>query len=463
MAVKTEKELSENTRNLWLKALGAIELHNHAYAISLLQAVLRETPDFVEARKVLRKAETSASKGRKRLFSGLTAATFKGGSLVRKDPKAAMERAEKLLESDPFNVQANNLLKDAAVAAGMPEVAAFALETIAEADPRNIKVLHELGDLYSSYGNSAKAVSIYNQLTEINPGDLLAIKKGKDAAARATMRFDGWETAKDYRDLIRNKEEAASLEQQSRVVKSEEMIDQEIIDLYRRAEKEPENLDVARRIANLFERKGETESALWWYEKASDLSGRTDNVLERKVSDLQLRLLDGRIKEYEDYLSSVGLDEPGRKNYEDGLEQLKEQRIEFQIAGARMRVEGNPTDLMFRYELGELLLLAGQHTQAIPELQKARRNPNVRFRAMNLLGQCYQGKGMLDFAARTFQEAIRELPMMDGLKKELLYKLGIVQEEMGKIEESLECMKQIYDVDYGYRDVAHRVESSYRQ
>ena len=33
---------------------------------------------------------------------------------------------------------------------------------------------------------------------------------------------------------------------------------------------------------------------------------------------------------------------------------------------------------------------------------------------------------------------------MDDLKKELLYKLGIVHEEMGNAEESLECMKQIY-------------------
>ncbi len=463
MAVKTEKELSGNIRTLWLKALSAIELHNYGYAISLLQAVLKDAPEFIEARKLLRKAERSVAKGKKRLFSGLAVASLKGGSLVKKDPKAAMERAEKLLESDPYNVQANHLLKDAAVAAGMSEVAAFALETIAEGNPGNVKVLHELGDFYSGCGESERAVAIYNRITEINPADLMAIKKGKDAAARATMRSGGWETAKDYRDLIRDKEQAMSLEQQGRVVKSEEMIDQQINELYKRAEKEPDNLDVARRIANLFEQKEEVDSALWWYDKASDLTGRTDGVLERKVSDLQLRVLDGRIRQYEEYLSNVGPDEPGRKEYVDGLEQLKKQRIESQVAASRKHVEGNPTDLILRYELGEQLLLAGQHTQAIPELQKARQNPNVRIKAMNLLAQCYHGKGMLDFAVRTFQEAIRELPMMDGLKKELLYKLGTVQEEMGNAEASLECMKQIYDVDYGYRDVAHRVESSYRQ
>jgi hypothetical protein len=32
---------------------------------------------------------------------------------------------------------------------------------------------------------------------------------------------------------------------------------------------------------------------------------------------------------------------------------------------------------------------------------------------------------------------------------------------MGDVEKALACMKQIYEVDYGYRDVAQRVESSY--
>jgi hypothetical protein len=34
---------------------------------------------------------------------------------------------------------------------------------------------------------------------------------------------------------------------------------------------------------------------------------------------------------------------------------------------------------------------------------------------------------------------------------------------MGAREKSLNCMKQIYEADYGYKDVATRVESSYQQ
>jgi hypothetical protein len=34
---------------------------------------------------------------------------------------------------------------------------------------------------------------------------------------------------------------------------------------------------------------------------------------------------------------------------------------------------------------------------------------------------------------------------------------------MGEAEKSLDCMKQIYEVDYGYNDVAKRVEASYQK
>ena len=80
---------------------------------------------------------------------------------------------------------------------------------------------------------------------------------------------------------------------------------------------------------------------------------------------------------------------------------------------------------------------------------------------MSLLGECYTGKSMFDFAVRQYVEAIKELSVMDVTKKHALYKLGLVYEKMGDPVKTLECMKQIYEVDYGYEDVAARVEGSY--
>lgn len=476
MPIQTDKEISEKTRALWLKALSAVELKNFGYAISLLQAVLKENPGFLDGRKMLRRAEVAATRGKRSMLSGLSASSMKGGGMVKKDPVAAMEMAEKSLETDPYSSSANHLLKDAANAAGFPEIAAFALEVLAEGNPKDTKVLNELGEHYNKMGLADKAVLVFSKIAEINPADLDAIKKSKDASARASMKSGGWEQVAssegklDYRSLIKNKGEAESLEQKNRVVRSTEMIDQQLAEIYPEWEQNQENADLTRRIAKLYENRYEVENdaesisaAIYYYQHTNDLVKGTDPAVARRLSDLQFKQLEGSIKALEEWLAAYADQSPDDavKAQED-LDGLRVQRASLLISEAKKRVERNPTDLQLRYELGEQLVAAKLYTEAITELQQARRNPNARLRAMNLLGQCYTEKGMLDLAVKQFKDAASEIIAMDITKKEILYKLGLVLERMGKKQESLDCMKEIYEVDYGYLDVAKRVESSYQ-
>ncbi len=78
---------------------------------------------------------------------------------------------------------------------------------------------------------------------------------------------------------------------------------------------------------------------------------------------------------------------------------------------------------------------------------------------MNLLGRCYRELGMLDLAVKQLEDAAREAIVMDEIKKEIVYNLGLAYEQMGDAEKYIEAMKKIYEADYGYRDVAKRVES----
>ena len=468
MPITTEKELSENSRALWLKAMHAVELRNYGYAISLIQNILKEAPGFLEARKRLRKVEIIATKGKKGFLSGLSTASLKGAGMVKKDPIAAMELAEKSLETDPTNVQINHLLKDAAKAASLPEIAAFALETIIEANPNDTKTMHELGEHYLTMGKADDAVTIYSKIAELNPADLTAVKRSKDAAATASMKKGGWDTAQSYRDLMKNKDEAISLEQKSRVVKSVEMIDEQLAELTPQWEAAQDNVDLTRRIAKLWEdrleQRQDEESfngTHYYYHHANELVGGSDPAVGRKLSNLQLQGIDMRTKSIEDWLAQGGEEHEEAEAYKQELRDLQAQKAGLMITEAKKRVEKNPTDLQLRFELGEQLVKARQYTEAIQELQRAKQNPNARLKAMNLLGQCYTEKNMLDLAMKQFQEAASEMIAMDVTKKEILYKLGLVFEKMGKKEESLKCMKDIYEVDYGYLDVAQRVEQSY--
>jgi tetratricopeptide (TPR) repeat protein len=190
-----------------------------------------------------------------------------------------------------------------------------------------------------------------------------------------------------------------------------------------------------------------------------ELTQSTDPGLVRKVSDLKMKQLDRKIRAGEELIAQAGGQEEAKNVGE--LEAAKKQRAELLIGDARKRLDRNPTDPQLRYELGEQLASAGHFREAVPELQRARQNPNARLKAMNLLGRCYCELGMLDLAAKQLEEASKEILMMDAQKKEIVYDLGLVHEQMGDATKYIECMKQIYATDYGYKDVAQRVESSY--
>src|SRR2546425_9685872 len=209
MAIKTEKELSETHRSHWLKAVAAIELRNFGYAISLLQGILKQEPQFLTARQLLRRTGVTKSKSAKKSFFNISTApiaVMKAQREIKKDPKRAVEMIEKVLEDEPYHRQANLVLKAAAVAAGWPEIGVLALRTLLEENARDVKVLHELGRLYHDMEQSEQEVEIYNRITEIDPLDAQALRLGKDASAHASMKTGGWTQAESYRDLIKDKE-----------------------------------------------------------------------------------------------------------------------------------------------------------------------------------------------------------------------------------------------------------------
>jgi len=464
MAVKTEKELSEDQRAHWLKAVAAIELRNFGYAISLLQGILKQEPQFLTGRQLLRRTEVTRFKSAKKKFfnvSTASVAVMKAQREMKKDAKRAVELIEKILEDEPYNKQANLALKEAAVAAGWLETGVFALQTLLEENARDTKLLHELARLYRALGESEREVEIYNRISAIDPADAAAMRLGKDASARDSMKSGGWAVAASYRDLIKDKEAAVSLEQQSRMQLTEESLGRQIAEVYALHEAEPQNIDIARRLGALSEQKDDLDAAIAWYRYASDLTQGSDPGLIRKISDLRVKVTEREIAALEESIANNAGDTMVLAEKNSALAAAKKRRAEMLIEEARKRVERNPTDLQFRFELGEHLMNAGHFREGLPELQRARQNPNARLKAMNALGRCYRELGMFDLAAKQLEEAAREIATMDATKKEIVYNLGLVYERMGNREKSLACMKQIYEADYGYKDVATRVESSY--
>ncbi|MEO8614237.1 MAG: hypothetical protein ABI600_03785, partial [Luteolibacter sp.] len=231
MSEITEKELPPNLKPLWLKALSAVQTSNLTYGISLLQAVLKDSPGFLEGRKMLRKCELQIAGGAKKksgLFGMQTGGmgVMKLAGHAKKDPAGTLPLIEKELEKDPLSDSANELLFDTCLKLELFETAAFALETVRKGSPENAKLLHRLAEFYITRDQPMLASEVYNDIIKHHPTDGVAIKGSKDASARASMQKGKWDENADMRSLMKSSAEFEELEKASRTGLTREQLEE---------------------------------------------------------------------------------------------------------------------------------------------------------------------------------------------------------------------------------------------
>ncbi len=219
---------------------------------------------------------------------------------------------------------------------------------------------------------------------------------------------------------------------------------------------DPNHLGTSKELAGLYEQLEDWHNAHTFYHWAHSLSNG-DVALATKAGAMKDRALETDLKNLE---AAVAAD-PDNAELKEALGQRRAERQAEQVDEAQKRVDQNPTDPQLRFELGSALYNIGDHSAAIPHLQQATRNPHIRTKVLLLLGRTFRAKNMYDIAIKQLSDALADLVAMDTTKKEVLYEKGLIHEEMGDKVAALDSFKQIYEVDYGYRDVARRVESSY--
>lgn len=458
--IVTETELDPKFLNLWKKALLSFEQRNWDYVISLTLPVVKAEVGFLDGRKLLRAAEGEKAKasGKKLFgFGGGGGGLFKGGKKEPVEQIADLE--ENLFQNDPFSINGNQQLYDLAMRIHFPDLAAFALETIKRGHPQNTKIMHKLADHYMAHEEPEKAGDTYRAILKVEPRDMAAIKGEKDAAARMSIIRQGWGSDGDFRKSMKNADEAAELEMANKQGMTQEQMEALLAKTIEQYNLDQTNINLVKRMADLYEKLGQLDNAQMFYDYALTLNPG-DVAMQRKTEMLRDLIKDQEIERMEAEIEA----DPAAPDIDEKRARIAEIRLERSmvvINESRARVERNPTDKQLRYDLGQAYFNAGMFQEAIPELQQAKSNPHIRTKAMLMLGRCFERKNMNDLAKGSFGEALKELAIMDATKKEVLYEMAMVCEKLADREGYLEALKEIYNADYGYRDVAHRVESSY--
>ncbi len=458
MAEKSINLIPAAQRELFDKGMAALQKNNLDYAVALFTQVLKAEPGFFDCRQALRVAQHKRSGSKTsmfRKFVGSASTLTKGQIALRSNPYEALNVAEDILNEDPTNSDAHELLANAALAANLPKTAVLSLEVAFKAHPKNRKLAEKLADTLTALGQNQRAEKIFRDLLTAFPNDPGLNEKLKNTLANRTLAEGGYDSLADgtgsYRDVLRNRDEAKLLEQESRAIKDVDVAASLIADLESRLQSEHNNVRMLLQLAELYLNRADFDRALDYQQLAVDAGGVNDPTILKAMNDT-------RVARYDHELQTLDRSSP---DYEAKLAELAAQKAKFLLEDARKRAELYPSDLLIRYELGDLYFQAGKIGEAIAELQKAQNNPNRRISAMNLLAQCFAKRGMNDLAAKKLQETIKEKLVFDDEKKDLHYQLGMVLEKQGKKEEAIEQFKTIYEQDIGYRDVMTRVDNYY--
>lgn len=461
MQEKTLAEIPRPVRELYEKGKLAMQRNNVEYAIIHFEQALKKEPGFYECREALREAQIRKGGGSKSIFkkvfgaASVSSQIAKAQVALRKNPIEAMEIAESILNEDPDNSMAHKIIADAAIQAGFPRTAILSLGILARQKPEDKEIKMQLADLFMQLDEVDKAEAIYEELLRIYPNDADIARAYKNVTAKKTLKDTGFEAVAegkaDYRDLLKDKEEAIALEQEQRAVKTEDVAERLIKEYEERLQKEPNNMRIIRSLAELYAQKKDFDKSLEYYEIVRNSELGNDPSLYKAIAETNLKKFDYLMEQLD----------KNAPDYAEKLAQLQAQKQAYQLEECKQRAERYPTDLNIRFELGILYFQAGKITEALGEFQKAQNNPQKRIASLNYMAQCFAKRGMYDSAVRMLQSAIKEKQTFDEEKKELIYQLGCVYEKMGKKEEAIEQFKQIYEVDIGYKDVAAKIDAYY--
>jgi len=120
---------------------------------------------------------------------------------------------------------------------------------------------------------------------------------------------------------------------------------------------------------------------------------------------------------------------------------------------------GGPSvaDPYFNYSMGVACREMGFLDDAVEQFQIAMSKGQNPFESASMLAFCFREKGMLDEARQTLQEALK----MPGVSKEkklnVKYELGLLYKAQGKTEEAFKMLREISEVDQGFRDTEKEI------
>ena len=450
------QKLSPAYRNAYTKAKDVISKGNLDYGITLLKEIIFALPGFTEARMQLRDAEEkkAAQMGTfAKLIAGFRQAgdLTKAAAIKRKQPELALRHAEEA-GTKLLNKKVLLLIAEIALELEEYELSVDCYDRILDEDSSDEVAMNLLLVPLDKLKDYKRILQIRQTFASRYPKNLDMQQAMREAAAMASMgtaKFidDGSSKSNVPGSTAPNTED---LEKGDRILRSEEDIKELISRYEKNIAAGQQSLDNYRKVAGFYYRVGRFQDAIDAYNRLVELQGNLDPVIDREIEKSFVALTTKKLEKMKKDGGSA-----------EEIAQTEKAIINYRLERAQIRVNTYPNDLQMRYELALVYWELGDLDHALEEFQHAKRNPQRKLSSMVYLGKCLHAKEQYDMALDQFEEALKEMYIMDKTKMNALYSKALSLDALNRKDEAFECFKQIYSNDVGFMDVAARINAYY--
>ncbi len=460
-------EREKGAQDWYKKGTEAMNHKNWDYAIKAFGMSVMLMPEIVLYRQnkhgCIRKSYSDNGSGAK--MAGMRLMGVRGRvkkCRMQKDWKGVETATEEGLLVNPWDAQLMFDLGDACENQQNLTIARYALERAVEYDKDNIEYNRRLGHVLFERRDYKPARACFERIYRLNSNDSDARSMMSRIDAEATMDRGGYDNAENTRD-VKVEQPAAPVDayEADRLARkgTPKAVDapgeSEESDLLHAIRKDPRNLNLYLKLADLYIKDRQFGKAQDHYNKALEISNGSADIREQ-LHEVQLMMLRNDVSEAVDRARK----NPSKERLVEKAKTLKEELLAKELEFFTHSVELHPNDMRKKYELAQRMMNAKEPAKAIPLLQQAVSDPRIKVESLVLLGECFTNDGKLDLGRRQFEKALDGLSATDKPDpfKRAHYYLGRIYEKAKKVDQAEHHYGEILAVDYEYKDVKKRLE-----
>ena len=402
-------------------------------------------------------------------FSGLKSKTSRmalNKAASKGQWREAFTAACEALKSNPWETSTLLDVSEAYQEIGSDECQLFTLRWAMDASPKDITVNRKAAETLARLGQFDQAIACWRRVEQAKPGDEEAAKAISKLSVEKTIQKGGYNqeslnanstAAKESEESVRERvtqgrgEGSKSWSQPPATSQSQSEREK---DLLAAIDSQPAEISNYLELAEIFSSQARLREASDLLTRALAASGGGDLQVREKLEEAHLRRAQHRV-----IVAQRRAEQEKTEESIDLARRMASQANQAELEVYAARAGRNPGNAVLQYELGLRCKKAGKFKEAIQAFQAARDETRHKALVQLHLGESFQHIRQFKLALSSYEAAVQACDdFQTDTKKLALYRAGVLAAELNDREKAEKYLTQLAGMDFGYRDVAERLD-----